>query len=475
MFNADCFLSSQIQFEEFNPINRATKTNKMQATIGCLSRIVSRTLVNNAVNGKEASSPSNSLQTSCPLTTSASAQSISTAAAENCDSGDEHARLLTAVSGFPKSQGSYNIDHILKGQIGDDAYFTARHVDDWTNSGTLVGKSVPIPTRDHRASSPPSPLSSSPSTVPSATSLRSRINSHRRNSSGDEVQSVEQLLNPLSISGNSSCTSNVSSSFNGLQNSSTSSRLRHRSSNSADVIGVADGVGGWRQYGIDPGQFSFQLMQSCERLVKSGYFVSNQPARLLAQGFSEMQQCKKPVIGSSTACLAMLSHADGKLYSANIGDSGLLVVRDGEVVHRSSEQQHYFNTPFQLSLPPSEMASDVLSDRPEAADRYEFNVEDGDVILLATDGVFDNVPDALLVEQISSIKGCTDDLVKIQQCCNSLAFLARQLSRDENFLSPFAKNARRSGYADVSGGKEDDVTVLLAAVNRGNNYNSSSR
>jgi len=67
---------------------------------------------------------------------------------------------------------------------------------------------------------------------------------------------------------------------------------RHANS-SADVIGVADGVGGWRQYGVDPGQFSTQLMKSCERLVKSGYFISNQPAKLLAQGFREMQVCKR--------------------------------------------------------------------------------------------------------------------------------------------------------------------------------------
>ena len=46
------------------------------------------------------------------------------------------------------------------------------------------------------------------------------------------------------------------------------------------------------------------------------------------------------------------------------------------------------------------MESDVLADLPEAADRYEFNVEDGDVIILATDGIFDNVPDHLLVEQV---------------------------------------------------------------------------
>ena len=32
-------------------------------------------------------------------------------------------------------------------------------------------------------------------------------------------------------------------------------------------------------------------------------------------------------------------------------------------VFRSHEQQHYFNTPFQLSLPPTELQSEVLADR----------------------------------------------------------------------------------------------------------------
>jgi len=95
-----------------------------------------------------------------------------------------------------------------------------------------------------------------------------------------------------------------------------------------------------------------------------------------------MQENKQQIIGSSTACLMMLSHTDLKLYTANIGDSGFLVLRQGEVVHRSQEQQHYFNTPFQLSLPPPELQSEVLSDRPESADQYEFSVEDGDVILM---------------------------------------------------------------------------------------------
>ena len=240
---------------------------KMQA-IGCLSRLVSRHL-SSSVNRPQVTQQTNP--------------------------NSEETKLVTAISGFPKQSNGYNIDHILKGQIGDDAYFVTRHIDDWdTNENNNVIKD--------------SPSSSSNTSSP--------------------------LLN-----------------------------------NSADVIGVADGVGGWRQYGVDPGQFSTGLMKSCERLVKAGYIKSNAPAKLLAQGFKEMQEYKQQIIGSSTACVMMLSHRDQMLYTANIGDSGFLVVRDGKIVHRSQEQQHYFNTPFQLSLPPSEMASNVLSDRPESADR----------------------------------------------------------------------------------------------------------
>ena len=147
-----------------------------------------------------------------------------------------------------------------------------------------------------------------------------------------------------------------------------------------------------------------------------------------------MQENKQQIIGSSTACLMMLSHTDLKLYTTNIGDSGFLVVRRGEVVHRSHEQQHYFNTPFQLSLPPTELMSEVLADRPESADQYEFSVEDGDVILLATDGLFDNVPDRLLVAEMSDVQHCKDE-IKLQKSANAIALMARKLSKDPKVRS----------------------------------------
>ncbi|XP_014244294.1 protein phosphatase PTC7 homolog [Cimex lectularius] len=231
---------------------------------------------------------------------------------------------------------------------------------------------------------------------------------------------------------------------------------------SADVLGVADGVGGWRDYGIDPGEFSSFLMKTCERLVTSGRFICSEPARLLAHSYYELLENKKPILGSSTACLVVLNRDTSTVYTANIGDSGFLIVRHGQVVHRSEEQQHYFNAPYQLSLPPPYHTPIALSDRPESANTTNFRVEDGDVILLATDGVFDNLPDQILLNELSRVQG-EKDPVKLQLVANSIAFMARKLAFDEKFLSPFSKAARSQGW-DVTGGKPDDITVLLATV-----------
>lgn len=69
------------------------------------------------------------------------------------------------------------------------------------------------------------------------------------------------------------------------------------------------------------------------------------------------------ILGSTTACLVSLDALESKVHAVNLGDSGYMIVRDGKVLLRSQEQQHYFNTPFQLTLVPPAYRSRVLSDR----------------------------------------------------------------------------------------------------------------
>ncbi|KAE8291645.1 Protein phosphatase PTC7-like protein [Larimichthys crocea] len=266
---------------------------------------------------------------------------------------------------------------------------------------------------------------------------------------------------------------------------------RHRS---ADVLGVADGVGGWRDYGVDPSQFSGTLMKTCERLVKEGRFVPSNPVGVLTTSYYELLQNKVPllvpehnvwlsaaalhssttpiqsytvnlIIRSSSvaaqACIVVLDRQSHRLHTANLGDSGFLVVRGGEVVHRSDEQQHYFNTPFQLSIAPPGAEGAVLSDSPDAADSSSFDVQLGDIILTATDGLFDNMPDYMILQELKKLKNTNYE--SIQQTAQSIAKQAHVLAYDPNYMSPFAQFACDNGL-NVRGGKPDDITVLLSIV-----------
>ena len=85
---------------------------------------------------------------------------------------------------------------------------------------------------------------------------------------------------------------------------------------------------------------------------------------------------------------------------------------------------------------------------PESANQSQFAIQDGDVILLATDGVFDNVPQPLLVAELSKLGGVKDQIF-VQQTANSIALMARKLAFDARFMSPFAQRARDYGIQAV--------------------------
>lgn len=70
--------------------------------------------------------------------------------------------------------------------------------------------------------------------------------------------------------------------------------------------GVADGVGGWRNYGIDAGEFSNYLMRTCERIVKSECFNPQQPVDLLASSYYELLEHKKPILGKWSCILQFI-------------------------------------------------------------------------------------------------------------------------------------------------------------------------
>ena len=93
------------------------------------------------------------------------------------------------------------------------------------------------------------------------------------------------------------------------------------------TIGVADGVGGWKKWGVDSGEYSRELMRNSRKSVhnqhKGGQEID--PIRVLEKAYSNTKHVK---LGSSTACIVTLKNTKGggsgkaTLHAANIGDSG---------------------------------------------------------------------------------------------------------------------------------------------------------
>ena len=56
-----------------------------------------------------------------------------------------------------------------------------------------------------------------------------------------------------------------------------------------------------------------------------------------------------------------------------------------------------------MSISPCDYDLAEIYCSPESADTSHMHVEDGDLILLATDGVFDNLPDSILVTELRKV------------------------------------------------------------------------
>ena len=70
-------------------------------------------------------------------------------------------------------------------------------------------------------------------------------------------------------------------------------------------VGVADGVGGWREHGIDPSLFSSSLMDACKSLIDNKLLDLNPTTlkELLSKGYKQLLEDKQCIIGKSEPLL----------------------------------------------------------------------------------------------------------------------------------------------------------------------------
>ncbi|KAK8529737.1 hypothetical protein V6N13_102639 [Hibiscus sabdariffa] len=215
-------------------------------------------------------------------------------------------------------------------------------------------------------------------------------------------------------------------------------------------LGVADGVGQWSLEGISVGVYAKELMENCERIVSDRYGVPNpitDPVEVLNRAAANTQSC-----GSSTVLVAYFD--DRALHVANIGDSGFMIIRNGVVFKRSSPMLYELNFPVQIER----------GDHPfDFVEVYRIDLDENDVIITATDGLFDN----LYEKDIASIvfKSLQENL-RPQEIAELLATRAQEVGQLSLARSPLSDEVQAAGYVGYRGGKLDDVTVIVSVVKR---------
>lgn len=276
-------------------------------------------------------------------------------------------------------------------------------------------------------------------------------------------------------------------------------------------MGVADGIGSWFEKGVSAREYSHELMKAAHQAMQVAYAKEHRidPGEVLHAAWSTVLQ--KEIIGSSTACVMALDPQTGELHAINLGDSGFLIIRDkksdretarmrgtldgslmrkihdrdvdltpagrrkgAHVSYRSPQQLHYFNCPYQLGFAGPDLRKDVVNDldssshtpmnekplfeTPSNGVRLRVPVMEGDLIILATDGLFDNVDEEDLLEIVRTEP-------EVEQLTRKLVQKAYDLSLDRSRDSPFARLAKENDLM-WGGGMPDDITIIVSRVRK---------
>jgi len=288
--------------------------------------------------------------------------------------------------------------------------------------------------------------------------------------------------------------------------------------------GVADGVGSWREFGVDPRDFSHALMEECENVLAETSKVAVRaiedggkgrrgirPGEVLAQAFDRVKE--RNIIGSCTACVALFDNIRHQLHFSNLGDSGIIVLRhidsliagalkrnkktpraermsDLQAVFVSQQQLIEFNHPYQLGWTGDDIDEDEKSSFQSAksACTSSVHLRRGDIVILATDGLFDNVDideiataafeweqqngflrggDIDAREQRWTVNSSLTDLSyeRIPNLADLLVRKARENSLDSTTDSPFALLAKENDIM-WSGGKLRRDFILSCFLGR---------
>ena len=245
---------------------------------------------------------------------------------------------------------------------------------------------------------------------------------------------------------------------------------------SGDCVGVADGVSAWRKLGYDSGAFAREIISECRELAPFLTMSSSGAATACSSPLASpcTSQCCSlselltaalsgvRSVGSSTILLAHVS--SNRLYIYSLGDSQAILIRSQglqpTIVLKTTAKTHYHGAPYQLALLPDSIpTSDFFSDSILDGDNYKVVTQAGDLLIIGSDGLWDNLFDEDILRLVAGVGMSDSGAYEIASRLGKEAFRRSH----EGDSTPFQQSIDALyGKGHWTGGKPDDITVVVA-------------
>jgi protein phosphatase PTC7 len=162
-------------------------------------------------------------------------------------------------------------------------------------------------------------------------------------------------------------------------------------------------------------------------------------------------EATKGIRGSSTLAIVNIDLKQSIAKVDTLGDSRVALIRKGKVIESTIEQEHSFGVPYQLTSEPNS------KDLPTNAIHHEWTLQSGDILVAATDGIFDNLEEDEIATICTEAKTCRDAV-------KELVTSAWVMSQKTTGETPYSRAATEVFDLIFQGGKKDDVTCVVCKV-----------
>lgn len=253
------------------------------------------------------------------------------------------------------------------------------------------------------------------------------------------------------------------------------------------LLGVADGVSQIEDFGIDSSLLPRELLNACQELAMMSLLPDKDgnidggyagPIPLMREAFESTES-----LGSTTVCLAVLDNSTrihGKLHPMiavlSIGDCELIILRPQggkryEIVFNTEMQRIDGNAqcPLQVCRLDDRVDPDFEEDMTiEVIERgsavHCVSVYEGDIIVMGSDGVFDNLFKLEVAEIVNSLlQNVSDKFSPIDR--ETLGQVARRVVEESHNKTKVNPATRAYPSSPIGkGGKQDDTSCVVGQV-----------